>query len=187
MNILCFVEMERLSVVCLLEFGECHPINFISCSMIKADFEYIYVILLVGYYLYKAFKGKKDDDEVPAGETKKKKSVLEELMEELERQQKADLPKPEPAPAPVPVPSATVKKKSPPKRVVEPMPELLAYEQSYKSDFVHMESQMVSQIENNEIQVAKPVRKKPAGIRLGSTVLSPKDAIVAQVLFERKF
>lgn len=157
--------------------------------MIKADFEYVYVVLLIGYYLYKAFKGKKEDEEVPTtGEQKKKKkSVLEELMEELERQQKANMPKPAPAPTPAPVPTATAQRKSPPKRPVEPMPELLAYEQSYQSDFVQMESKMVSELVDNDIKVVKPARKKAAGIRLGSTVISPKDAIVAQVLFERKF
>lgn len=158
--------------------------------MIRADFEIVFSLLILGYYVYTFIAKNKEKKNAPQPQAetatpgKKKKTFLEEFLEELEKQQNANQPKTElPAPEPVlqkrnPNTPPKPKQSSAPKR--EPVtawssPEMEGGLTTMTSAFAAEE---------------KPVSQKRKHINkivLGNTVLSPKDAVLAQMLFDRRF
>jgi hypothetical protein len=156
--------------------------------MIRADFEIVFSLLIVGYYVYtfiaknREKKSAPQTDSTPPG--KKKKTFLDDFLEELEKQQKANMPKTE-----VPVPEPVMQRRNPnsspkPKKAAAPRKEPVA--QWFSPEMEGGLTTMTSTFASEEQPVLQ--KKKHAGkIVFGSTVLSPKDAIVAQLLFERRF
>lgn len=163
---------------------------FLSCSMIRADFEIVFSLLILGYYVYTFIvrnKEKKNAPEPQAETTapgKKKKSFLEEFLEELEKQQNANQPKPE-----LPVPEPMVQKMNPqkpakPKKSVPPkMEPVSAWPSPEMEGGLTTMPSTIAEEGKSVSQKRKHVNK----IVIGNTVLSPKDAVLAQVLFDRKF
>lgn len=166
----------------------------------NASFEYVYLLLIVGYYLYKAFASKKQQD-IPesAVPPQKKKTFLEELLEQIEQQNQ-----PKPAPKRVPTSYETAHDS---REVVQNTARDHRAQQERKEDSMNPYAQrpVVRSAEPKirEAVVAASHKQKVEGkmadifeettvtnkskIRLGNTVLSPKDAVVAQILFERRF
>lgn len=149
----------------------------------EAGFEYVYLLLIVGYYLYKAFAGKKDEapqaSESAAPPRKKKKSFLEEILEQIEQQNQQ--PK-----APAPVDSFPEYRELEHERTYEPARTTLQPPPKPQAEVAQKRVEHQGVILPKEKKVAQ-VKKQRRTITLGSSVLSPKDAVVAQVLFERKF
>lgn len=156
--------------------------------MIRAEFEFLFSLLILGYYAYTFISKNREKKTEPQVETvepgKKKKTFMEEFLEELEKQQNANPPKPE-APLPEPVMQKRNTNKPPkPKKTApskrEPMPEWSSPEMEGGL------TTLTSTIASEEMPVSQK-RKHAAKIVLGNSVLSPKDAVVAQLLFERRF
>lgn len=156
----------------------------------EAGFEYIYIVLVVGYYIYKAVAARKKEQEqtpIPTSTTsrpKKKKSFLDDLLEQIENEGKKQTTPTAPKPAPV----AKKKNRARPVDVIKEMPETVfsPYDQTYSFD-ANSEGGSLVETNPSTIKVSEQPVKKKTSIKIGSSVLSPRDAIVAQVVFDRKF
>lgn len=149
--------------------------------------EYLSIIAVIAYYLYKAYSAAKKNEktsepvhEVPSPSPapgKKKKGLFDEILEEIERAQQAQAPKP--APAPKPVPSAEkVKRKKP--------VEAIDYYQPLESNMMSAETEgQRSTIESYSPVEAVPVKKEKR--RFAGMSMSPKEALKAQIILEKRF
>jgi hypothetical protein len=169
----------------------------------EAGIEYIYLLLVVGYYIYKAVAGNKSK-QVPEVDTevshppKKKKSFLEEILEQIEQQNK---PSSKPS-----TPTPTYESQRDIRDTAQSEVRQQRAEQERQEDAQNPYAQrparsvVVTAVNKPSAPQKKPrteikrvetevkhVAARKASIRLGGTVLSPKDAVVAQVLFERRF
>ncbi|MCO5230519.1 MAG: hypothetical protein M9958_05105 [Chitinophagales bacterium] len=138
--------------------------------------EYIYILAIVGYYAYKFFFKKDKQDDVPEVTQPKKKSknIFEEILAEIEKASKqTEAPKPKPKAA---VP--TTKKKEKIKYQPITMPESI-------SSFSIYEEGQASTITEAPQQEAHTTIKKPK--KFGKMNMSPKEALIAQIILEKKF
>lgn len=150
--------------------------------------EYLYIIGIIGYYLYQAYsKSKKDKAKEVVAEapskTSKKKSFLEELLEEMDK--KSGKPAPAPVPKTTPLPVTKAEKKKPVKKVSS-----LDTIQDRIDSYVYNDQQIAEGIRStiDEVPPVLPDKDKaPSRFRLRGTDLSARDAVVAQVILERKF
>jgi hypothetical protein len=165
----------------------------------NAGFEYIYLILIVGYYLYKAFGPKKKVD-VPTSTAppQKKKTFLEEILEQIEEQNQ-----PKPAPKRVPQSYETAhdsreveqntardhraqqERREDAKNPYAQRPTIKTAEPKMREAAVVTSGMRAESKKAEDAEEALTASK--SNIRLGKTVLSPRDAVVAQILFERRF
>lgn|GEM_PF-3845373 len=153
--------------------------------------EYLYIIGIIGYYLYQAYsKSKKDKAKEVVAEappkTSKKKSFLEELLEEMDKMnKKSGKPAPAPVPKTTPLPVTKAEKKKPVKKVSS-----LDTIQDRIDSYVYNDQQIAEGIRStiDEVSPVLPDKDKaPSRFRLRGTDLSARDAVVAQVIMERKF
>jgi hypothetical protein len=166
----------------------------------NAGFEYIYLFLIVGYYLYKAFASKKQQDDIPDSTVppQKKKTFLEEILEQIEQQNQ-----PKPSPKRVPQSYETAhdsreveqnaardhraqqERKEDARNPYAQRPTIKNVEPKMREAAVATTGMRAESKKAEDAEEALTASK--SNIRLGKTVLSPRDAVVAQILFERRF
>lgn len=139
--------------------------------------EYIYILAIVGYYAYKFFfKKDKQDENVPEVTQPKKKSknIFEEILQEIEKASKQmEAPKPKPKTA-APIAKKREKIKYQPISMPESKSSFSIYEEGQASTIIEVPQQEVN-----------TVPKKPK--KFGKMNMSPKEALIAQIILEKKF
>lgn len=144
--------------------------------------EYLYILGIVGYYLYKAYsnsKKKQEKNNLPDSEyntpvpPKKKKGLFDEILEEIEKAQREQTPKPVPVPEVKTVQKQQNKpaKKTVPQLEIPRMAANLEGERTTPDNFFAMEETAKVKEDRNF-----------AGMKM-----SPKEALKAQIILERKF
>ncbi len=141
--------------------------------------EYLYIAGIIGYYLYKAYSSnkKKQENKMPdyGSQTpqKKKKGLFDEILEEIEKAQKA-----EQAPKPATVAETVQPKSNKKKKPVAIIPQWEAPVMS-----IETEGQRVTA--DTPFFTEEPAVKKSG--RFAGMNMSPKEALKAQIILERKF
>jgi hypothetical protein len=185
----------------------------ISFMMIQAGSEYIYIVLVGAYYLYQAYSSsqKKKKEAMNGGKPSKPKpkgSFLEDILKEMEqKQEQINLPKPKPQPKPqpqhqFPVEKAKEQRASETKR--RPMESQMTLDRFEKTestmlrnstikgtleldnfDSIEYNNTRASDTVRNEITDA-PVKSSPKTIKILGRQISAKEAIISQIILERK-
>lgn len=145
---------------------------------------YIYILLVVGYYLYKAYasnKKKQMENAAPFPEQSttqnpSKKGFFDEILEELEKAQKSQQP------ATSTPPASVVQQKSTPKKVTKTVYEPTILEQTNFSPEEEGQRITVDTPTDMEDKKDKKWSRGFAGMKM-----SPKEALKAQIILERKF
>lgn len=145
---------------------------------------YIYIVLIVGYYLYKAYAANKkkqmeNAEPFPKQSTTQhpsKKGFFDTILEEIEKAQEAQQQTPKPNPAPV-----VTAPKSKPIKTKKALAEPMIFEQT--SFLIEEEGQRVT-ADSPIFSEEKKVKKSKG---FGGMNMSPKEALKAQIILERKF
>lgn len=160
--------------------------------------EYLYIVGIVAYYLYKAYSSNKKKQQEkaetipPAQQSpkqKKKKGFFDEILEEIEKQNEA------PAPAPQTIPTSREKKIEPrreikPKKVEKKTATVLAekHAQPLNKHFEMPKNEMEEEIANTDIQALLDKTNKPKSTSgFAGMNMTPKEALKAQIILERKY
>lgn len=151
--------------------------------------EYLYIVGIIGYYLYKAYSGskkKQEENNLPdsgyetSSPPKKKKGLFDEILEEIERAQREQAPKPTPAPQTVVIPEV---KKTAPKQQNKPFPKSVPQWETPQMA-AHLEGERTTSDNIFSLEGTGKIKRERGFARMK---MSPKEALKAQIILERKF